>query len=160
MGSIVEARIAGTSALTSPTTIRMPLHTPSSCSDSIMWMSADRLASSSNSDRNGCGLKSDTSSHEHAHASRAAGDRGYDALEQELQQDRAAPRAERLADADLPRPLGHRHEHDVHDADAADRQRQHADEAEHQLQPEDDAGRDLGGLRRAEHAQRPIVGRD
>ena len=31
-------------------------------------------------------------------------------------------RAERFANADLPRPLGDRDQHDVHDADAADQQ--------------------------------------
>ena len=33
------------------------------------------------------------------------------------------PGADRLADPDLARPLGHRHQHDVHDPDAADEQR-------------------------------------
>ena len=75
------------------------------------------------------------------HAGRAAGERRRQPLEQELQQDRAAPRAERLAQADLARPLGDRHEHDVHHADAADGQRQHADERQHELQAEHDAGR-------------------
>ena len=37
--------------------------------------------------------------------------------------------AERLADADLARALGDRHQHDVHDADAADEQRHRGDAA-------------------------------
>ena len=49
-------------------------------------------------------------------------------LDQKLQQDRAPLGADGLADADLARPLGHRDEHDVHDADAADEQRQPGDE--------------------------------
>jgi len=36
MGSMRDARMAGTRALTRPTTIRMPLHTASSSSDSPM----------------------------------------------------------------------------------------------------------------------------
>ena len=64
----------------------------------------------------------------HRDADRAAGERRRQPLEQELQQDLAALRAERLAHADLARPLLHVDEHDVHDADAADGQRQHADE--------------------------------
>ena len=41
-------------------------------------------------------------------------------------------RAERLAHADLARPLGHRHEHDVHDADAA-HQETHGRDARQQV---------------------------
>ena len=44
-------------------------------------------------------------------------------FEQELPQDFAAARAERLADADLARPLRDRDRHDRHHADAADHQR-------------------------------------
>ena len=43
-------------------------------------------------------------------------------LDEELHQDVALARADRHADADLARPLGDAHEHDVHDADAADEQ--------------------------------------
>src|SRR5881396_410880 len=39
--------------------------------------------------------------------------------------------AERLPQADLPRPLGHHHQHDVHDDDAADHERQRDDADEH-----------------------------
>ena len=45
-------------------------------------------------------------------------------FDQELQQNVAAFRADGLANADLPRSLRHRHEHDVHDADAAHEQGQ------------------------------------
>ena len=41
--------------------------------------------------------------------------------------DVARARADRQAEADLARPLGHRQQHDVHDADAADEQRHRGD---------------------------------
>ena len=43
-----------------------------------------------------------------------------DRLDEELRQDVAASRADGFADADLPGPLVHRDQHDVHDPDAAD----------------------------------------
>ena len=46
----------------------------------------------------------------------------HDRLDEELQQHFALERADGQANADLARPLGHRHQHDVHDADAADQQ--------------------------------------
>src|SRR3954464_690736 len=48
----------------------------------------------------------------------AADDGHHDGLAEELHEDGAAPRPQRPADADLPRPLLHRDEQDVHDADA------------------------------------------
>ena len=63
-------------------------------------------------------------------ADQAAEQAQHERLEQELQQDVMALRADGLADADLARPLRHGHEHDVHDADAADEQRD-ADDAAH-----------------------------
>ena len=48
-------------------------------------------------------------------------------------------RADRLADADLARPLGDRHQHDVHHADAADEQRDRCDRAEQTVNTEFDA---------------------
>ena len=56
-------------------------------------------------------------------ADEAADDAERDGLDQELDQHVAAARAHRHAQADLARPLGHRHEHDVHDPDAADDER-------------------------------------
>ncbi len=47
----------------------------------------------------------------------------HERFQQKLQQDVVALGADRLADADLACPLRDRHEHDVHDADAADEQR-------------------------------------
>ena len=51
----------------------------------------------------------------------------HDALDQELRQHVGAAGAHRHADADLARALGHRHQHDVHDADAAHQQRDAGD---------------------------------
>ena len=62
-------------------------------------------------------------------ADQAAEDGQRDRLDQELRQDVAAARADRLADADLARPLADRHEHDVHDPDAADDERDRGDAA-------------------------------
>ena len=60
-----------------------------------------------------------------------AADRGEeDGLEQELPEDLDAARAERLADADLARPLGDGDRHDAHHADAADHQRDRRDHDE------------------------------
>src|SRR3546814_191782 len=46
----------------------------------------------------------------------------HDGLDQELHQHFARDRADGEADADLPRALRYRNQHDVHDADAADQQ--------------------------------------
>ena len=67
----------------------------------------------------------------------------------------AARRADRLADADLARALGHRHQHDVHDPDAADDE---ADARDAREQEAEDLRRLL--LRREELAaveQREVV---
>src|SRR5690606_22104335 len=60
-------------------------------------------------------------------AENAAGHAEDERLDQELEQDVAAPRAQRLADPDLTRPLRDRHQHDVHDADPAHDQRDEGD---------------------------------
>ena len=57
----------------------------------------------------------------------AADHREHDGLDEELHEDVALARADRHADADLARPLGDAHEHDVHDADAADEQADRGD---------------------------------
>src|SRR5437867_4163641 len=51
-------------------------------------------------------------------------------LDEELDHDVPPPCADGLADTDLARSLIHRHEHDVHDPDPADEQRDPADRAE------------------------------
>jgi hypothetical protein len=50
----------------------------------------------------------------------------------------AAARAEGFLDADFAGALGDRDEHDVHQADSADAQRESADEAEQDLEAECD----------------------
>src|SRR5215471_11424997 len=57
----------------------------------------------------------------------AARERQRRRLDQELGEDVAPAGAQGLADADLARSLGHRHEHDVHDHDAAHEQRDRGD---------------------------------
>src|SRR5207247_7970064 len=54
------------------------------------------------------------------HADQAPDEAQHEGLHEELKQDVEARGAERLAHADLAGALGHGHEHDVHDADAAD----------------------------------------
>ena len=56
--------------------------------------------------------------------------REQDRLDDELADDVRPARPDRLADADLARALGDRHEHDVHHADPADEQRDRRDGAE------------------------------
>src|SRR5664280_3298367 len=60
----------------------------------------------------------------------AAEDGQHGRLEQELADDVAASGADRLANADLARALRDAHQHDVHDPDAADEQRDRGDDTE------------------------------
>ncbi len=77
-------------------------------------------------------------------------------LDQELGEDVALPRPDRHPDPDLPRPLRHRHEHDVHDPDAADQQGDGGDPAQQEAH---DPG---GGLGQGQHLRevphREVVG--
>ena len=90
-------------------------------------------------------------------ADRAAEQAEHDGLDEKLAEDVAGPRPDGHAQADLPVALRHRHEHDVHDPDAADDQRdqgnaeeQAGDEADGPLDGVDDLGevvnREVGGL--------------
>ena len=72
-------------------------------------------------------------------ANHASQDRERDRLGEDLPDDVAAAGAKRLAQADFPRPLAHDHQHDVHDDDAADDEREGDDADEHG----EDAGRHL-----------------
>ena len=56
------------------------------------------------------------------HAGDPSEQRDQHRLDEKLDEDVRAPGAYGLADADLPRALGDRHEHDVHDADPAHQQ--------------------------------------
>ena len=69
-----------------------------------------------------------------------------DRLDQKLEEDVAAMRADGQADADLARPLRHAHEHDVHDADAADDERDAGDRAEQHGHDARGGGRGFGDL--------------
>ena len=73
----------------------------------------------------------------------AAADAEEHRLGEKLQQHMQPPRADRHAQADFARPLGHRHQQDVHDADAADEQRDRGDRGK---QKRHDAAAALGGL--------------
>src|SRR2546427_12180884 len=70
------------------------------------------------------------------HPNRAADEDQGRGLDEELPQDRAARRAERLADADLPGALGHG---DHHDRDHADAPHDEADGREHEHHEEEHA---------------------
>ena len=70
----------------------------------------------------------------------ATDDADDDRLDQELKQDVEAAGADGEPQADFARPLGHRHQHDVHDPDAADDERDAGDTGEQ-------AGHRLRGLR-------------
>ena len=72
-------------------------------------------------------------------------------LGQELRDDVAPPRADGAADADLARPLEHRREQHVHDADAADEERDGGERAHQQLEEQD-------ALRRRRGACQPARG--
>jgi signal transduction histidine kinase len=64
----------------------------------------------------------------------AARDAEHERLDEELEHDVATSCAERLAHADLARPLRDRDQHDVHDADAADEQRDRRDAGEQEAE--------------------------
>src|SRR5688500_5644973 len=64
-------------------------------------------------------------------ADEAAESRQRHRLGEHLRHDVAALRAERLPQADLTRPFGDDHQHDVHDDDTADQQRKGDDADEH-----------------------------
>jgi hypothetical protein len=63
-------------------------------------------------------------------AHQTSGDRQYERFDQELEEDARRLRADGHADADLARPFRDADEHDVHDADAADQQRDGGDARE------------------------------
>src|SRR5207248_10933659 len=78
------------------------------------------------------------------------GDRG--GLGEELAQYVAAPRAEGLPQADLASPFRDRHQHDVHDHDAADDQRHEHDARDDGGEDRADAGPEsLDAFRGVEH---------
>jgi len=70
--------------------------------------------------------------HAEEQAEKAAEHAHDDALDEELRQHVGAARADGQADADLAGPLRHADEHDVHDPDAADQQRDRGNRREQQ----------------------------
>src|ERR1019366_1456593 len=74
----------------------------------------------------------------HGDAGNAARKGDRQSFRQELKEDVATPAAERLFHANLARALGHRYQHDVHQSDAANAQRQRADEGQQNLQARGD----------------------
>ena len=78
---------------------------------------------------------------------------------QKLEQNRAARRADRFQNADLARSLRHRNQHDVGEADAADRQRQRADQSQQHLQRGRHGVDDFHEFVEDDHLQRAFVGR-
>ena len=64
-------------------------------------------------------------------------------FDQELKQNFAALGADGLANSDFAGALGYRDQHDVHDSDAADGQRQHGDQQQHDRQGHGDISSDL-----------------
>ena len=116
IGSSDAARIAGYSPKNSPTiaVIEMPSttdHGSTTAGSGLTWLMTQATRKPS------------------AGADDAAEHRERDRLGEDLPQDVAPPRAERLAQPDLARALAHRHQHDVHDDDAADDERE-ADDAD------------------------------
>jgi hypothetical protein len=59
-------------------------------------------------------------------------------FEEDLQQDVATARPQGLEHTDLTGPLGHRNQHDVHDADGANAQREGADDRQQDFEAEAD----------------------
>src|SRR6185312_13677606 len=78
------------------------------------------------------GLERRRAAHADGHADHTAECAERDGLDQKLQQDLTLRRAECLTDPDFTRALRDRHEHDVHDADAAHEQTHARDRREQQ----------------------------
>ena len=93
-----------------------------------------------------------------ADADRAGGDGDDRRLEDQLHEEIAMRRAERLAQADLAGALGHRDQHDVHHADGADRQGEHAAGGEEDRDGGQDRSDQLDGVGDVDERQRLLVG--
>ena len=64
------------------------------------------------------------------HPQQSAQRGNHESFRQELKENVPAPRTESFLHADLAGTLRHRNQHDVHQSDAADAERQQADEAQ------------------------------
>ena len=118
IGSSRAAREAGYSPKNRPTSAVMPM--PSATDHS--WIDA------------GIGVNREIVIADHGAEDRsddAAEHRQHDGLGEHLRHDVGAPRAERFSQSDLARALGDDHQHDVHDDDAADDERQRDDADQH-----------------------------
>ena len=106
------------------------------------------------------GELADAGRHEQADgdADEAAEQRQGQGLDEELGEDVPAARADGLADADLAGPLADRDQHDVHDPDAADDERDRGDPAEQQGQRAADRRGGLEQLGLVEDAEVVVVG--
>ena len=121
IGSSRAARIAGYSPDATPTTTDTP-------SDSAIDHVVTTVGQSAYAATPRAMREAERDAGEPAeHRERERGD-------EELEADVGAARADRAADADLARLLEHRREHDVHDADAADEQRDAGDQAHHEVE--------------------------
>ena len=118
IGSRRAARIAGYRPKNSPTSAVMPMPSATDHASTAAGIGVN------------VAMVSAMAAPKHR-ADDAAEDREHDRLGEHLRHDVGPPRAERLAQADLARPLGHHHQHDVHDDDAADDERQRDDADEH-----------------------------
>src|SRR5713226_6212755 len=81
--------------------------------------------------------------HSQADSDRSAQQRKERALEEELEQDIAVGRAQGLAEANLARALGYRHQHDVDDTDRAQRQGHQPDATQEPVHSREDLPHDL-----------------
>src|SRR6185369_10076752 len=86
--------------------------------------------------------------HAHHHTDESAPNGKHHGLDEKLHGDVLSFGAERAPDADLARALRHCRQHDVHDANAADHQRDHRDGTEHDVEAA------LGFFRLAQQLQR------
>ena len=91
---------------------------------------------------------------------RSADESNGESFGEELQQNVSAARAQRLFHSDLSRPLRHRDQHDVHQADAANAQRQRADEAQQNFQADGDDFELVNLFHEVKYAHRAAIGCD
>ena len=86
-------------------------------------------------------------------ADEPAEQRQHEGLDQKLGQHLAFQRADREPDADLAGALGHRYQHDVHDADAADEEADRGDRAEQRRSAAGRRGHGRDDLRHVAHRE-------
>ena len=122
-------------------------------------MSVCPVGSSSSAARNGELPMAQTRKYDNATPTMPPRNRNRQRFEQKLRQDVAASGPQRLAHTNFPRTLGHRDEHDVHHAHAADHQREHADEIQHELEPVGNAANHRRGIAVVAQIDGPLIAR-